>query len=161
MGPPCPPSNLKDFEKPFKSPVRRLSNIYEALTKRSIVLRAQIFVASSVLIVNLIWTLWATGTYGTQDGVGTIFLGDCNYSQRLNTYFHVAINVLSTVLLASSNYSMQLVSAPTREEIDRAHQARKWMDIGIPSARNLLGREWKYRVTWVGLALSSAVLHLL
>ncbi|KAL8708100.1 MAG: hypothetical protein Q9220_006954 [cf. Caloplaca sp. 1 TL-2023] len=55
---------------------------------------------------------------------------------------------------------MQCLSAPTRDEIDRAHQRQRWLDIGVPSIRNLRAMSW-YRISlWFLLASSSIPLHL-
>ncbi|KAH7392189.1 hypothetical protein DE146DRAFT_661877 [Phaeosphaeria sp. MPI-PUGE-AT-0046c] len=56
---------------------------------------------------------------------------------------------------------MQCMTAPTRGEVDRAHAARRWLDIGVPSFRNLrrIGRD--RLVLWLLLGLSSLPLHLL
>ena len=56
---------------------------------------------------------------------------------------------------------MQRLSAPTRTEINEAHAKRKYLDIGIPSFRNL-GRIGHFRtLLWMVLACSSLPLHLL
>jgi hypothetical protein len=41
------------------------------------------------------------------------------------------------VLLAGANYAFQLLSSPTRDEVNKAHEKKKWLDIGVPSFRNL------------------------
>lgn len=38
---------------------------------------------------------------------------------------HIIINILSTALLAASNYVMQCLSAPTRPDVNEAHTQRK------------------------------------
>ncbi|KAL9626699.1 MAG: hypothetical protein Q9164_007815 [Protoblastenia rupestris] len=65
------------------------------------------------------------------------------------------------MLLSSSNYCMQILSAPTRKEIDNAHARRKWLDIGVPSVRNLKNVARKKVVMWWLLGLSSLPLHLM
>ncbi|OJJ46443.1 hypothetical protein ASPZODRAFT_2129457 [Penicilliopsis zonata CBS 506.65] len=65
------------------------------------------------------------------------YRGDCDVAERWNTALHVIINILSTVILAASNYCMQRLVAPTREEIDARHAQFKWLDIGSGSIRNL------------------------
>ena len=135
--------------------------LWERLTKRRVVLRFQVGLTFIVLLINVIWTIWSARRYGTQDGIGTIFTGDCGQSQLLNVYLHIVINVLSTLLLGTSNYCMQLVSAPTRDEIDRAHSQKSWLDIGVPSARNVWKLNLNNKITWIGLAVTSATLHLL
>ena len=136
-------------------------SLWERLTKRRVVLRFQVGLTLGVLLINVLWTCISARVYGTQDGIGTIFMGDCGRSQLLNVYLHVAINILSTLLLGTSNYCMQLVSAPTREEIDRAHANKTWLDIGVPSIRNVWKLSLSNKVVWAGLAITSAALHLL
>lgn len=71
------------------------------------------------------------------------------------------INILSTLLLSSSNMFMQLLLAPTRAEIDAMHKKQRWVDIGIPNLRNLRCVSKHNRVLWSILAFSSLPLHLL
>ena len=46
--------------------------------------------------------------------------------------------VFAFVLIAGANYISQVLVSPMREEVDAAHQQQDWLDIGIPSMRNLL-----------------------
>lgn len=118
--------------------------------------------AGTVLIVNLSLTIWASVKFDLQDGgLGTVQEGSCQKTRDLSLWLHLAINVLSTLLLSASNYCMQCLSAPTREEVDRAHHRGKWLDIGVPSLRNLTGISWYRLVLWWLLALSGIPLHLL
>ena len=117
--------------------------------------------AGSVLIINLILTSWASLKYGLEDGIATIQEGECRKTKDLSLWLHLAINVLSTVLLSASNYCMQCLASPTREELDRAHERRMWLDIGVPSVRNLRGISWYKIWLWSSLALSGIPLHLL
>lgn len=72
----------------------------------------------------------------------------------------LAINILSSLLLGASNNCAQLLSSPTRHDIDKAHAKGKWLDIGVPSVRNL-GHISGWRVLlWALLFLSSIPLHL-
>ncbi|UPX15171.1 uncharacterized protein EKO05_0005628 [Ascochyta rabiei] len=68
--------------------------------------------------------------------------------------------MLSSILLASSNYTMQVLSSPTRREIDRAHYRGDWLEVGILSTRNLPKISRKRAVLCITLALSSIPLHL-
>ena len=154
-------SNVKTYDSEQLEVASGRASFWEQFTKRSIVLWFQVSVAFAVLITNIVWVLWTTQIYGTKGGVGTIFTGSCSFSKSLNTYFHIAINVLSTILLGASNYCMQIISAPSRKDVDVAHASKMWLDIGVPSARNLLKLKWRYRIAWVGLIIVSAVLHLL
>ncbi|MCJ1312051.1 hypothetical protein MMC25_005725 [Agyrium rufum] len=56
---------------------------------------------------------------------------------------------------------MQILTAPTRAEIDEAHTRGRWLDIGVPSVRNLRSISRKRVLLWFGLAFSSLPLHLL
>jgi hypothetical protein len=55
-----------------------------------------------------------------------LFDGDCKKTRSLSVGLHLLINTLSTVLLSTSNYCMQCLSAPTRKEIDKAHSKSQW-----------------------------------
>ena len=115
----------------------------------------------AVFILNLVLTIWATRTFGAQNGYGTLVEGECSKTRKASTWIHLAINVLSTILLSASNYCMQILTAPTRPEVDRAHAKGKWLDIGVPSVRNLKWISAKRVCVWICLALSSLPLHLL
>lgn len=79
----------------------------------------------------------------------------------ISTILHILINIMSTVLLTSSNYAMQVLCALTRQEIDRAHGLGQWLEIGLVSLRNLRSIERKRAVLWCLSVVSSAPLHLL
>lgn len=79
----------------------------------------------------------------------------------METAVHVLINVLSTLLLSASNYTMQVLSSPRRSDLDMAHKKGQWLDIGILSVRNIRKVDTKRRVLWFVLAVSSIPLHLL
>ena len=118
-------------------------------------------IAALVLIINLILTIWAVAKTGVQDGLGTLYDGSCKRTASLTFWVHLAINVLSTLLLGASNYSMQCLSSPTRSEIDKAHSKGIWLDIGVPSLRNLRRLSTTRVILWWLLATSSIPLHLL
>ena len=81
--------------------------------------------------------------------------------QRSESVASSSHNGLSTLLLGSSNYCMQCLASPTREELDTAHGQHVWLDIGIPSVRNLLRIAPSRRIFWCILAASTIPLHLL
>ena len=56
---------------------------------------------------------------------------------------------------------MQCLSSPTRQDIDKAHAQLNWLDIGIPSIRNLRRITGKRIIFWWLLAISSLPLHLI
>ena len=117
--------------------------------------------AATVLIINISLTIWASAKNGLSNGLATIQDGSCQKTKDLSLWLHLVINVLSTILLAASNYCMQCLSSPTREDIDRAHSNHTWLDIGVPSVRNLHGVARNRVVLWWLLAFSGIPLHLL
>ncbi|KAF2792549.1 hypothetical protein K505DRAFT_52400 [Melanomma pulvis-pyrius CBS 109.77] len=121
--------------------------------------------AGFVLVLNIIIVIWveARTTYshlGKRDGKRTLYDGDCKTTKELNTAVHLLINIFSTVLLGASNYCMQCMSAPTRSEVDLAHSQSRWVDIGVPSIRNLKYVSRTRLVLWSLLGLSSIPLHI-
>ncbi|KAL1629800.1 hypothetical protein SLS56_005196 [Neofusicoccum ribis] len=115
--------------------------------------------AACVLLVNFTVAIWAYFKAGKRSD-GYIYEGNCGKVDRVSTGVHLLINVLSTLLLGSSNYIQQCLSAPTRREVDLAHLKGIWLEIGQPSLRNLrFVPRWKL-LMWILLALSSLPLHL-
>ena len=119
--------------------------------------------ATLVCIFNLAITIYVwTGPYQKAEGsIGTLFEGSCARARRLNVWIHLLVNILSTLLLGASNYCMQVLSAPNRDELVTAHAKRIWLHIGVPSLRNLRHIGRSRAVIWFILFLSSMPLHLL
>jgi hypothetical protein len=115
----------------------------------------------AVSVINLSVFGWAAMHYGVKGGQQILYEGDCAVAAKLNTYAHLIINALSTILLGSCNYCMQCLSAPTRKELDKAHSKGKSLDIGILSPRNLANIPAKKVVLWCALGISSIPVHLL
>ncbi|KAL4875254.1 hypothetical protein BJY04DRAFT_224224 [Aspergillus karnatakaensis] len=112
-----------------------------------------------VLLLNLILVLYASLRH-SEHGKSVLYSGSCARVKELSTGMHVLINMLSTTLLSASNFAMQCLSAPTRQDVDRAHARKKWLDIGVPSVRNLWRIPKIRLVLWLCLAASSVPLHL-
>ena len=131
------------------------------LSKRSRALLLHTGVVGIILLVNFALTLWGATHYAYPHGVATIYQGSCAFVKRLDLWLHLLINLLSTGMLMASNYCMQLQASPTRKNLDKAHEAEDWLDIGVPSLRNLryIGN-WR-RFSWLLLALSSLPVHLM
>ncbi|KAL9115828.1 MAG: hypothetical protein Q9227_000196 [Pyrenula ochraceoflavens] len=117
--------------------------------------------AAFALVTNVIITIAIAGRTSFHGGVATVFKGDCGRNESVNTWIHLLINAISTLLLSGSNYTMQILSAPTRVDIDRAHSSRKWLDIGVQSVRNLTHISRQRKLLWWLLAFSSIPLHLM
>ena len=125
------------------------------------VLRGCSIVASLILLINITAIIYLKIKWKTIGDLGMIYQGDCSQSRRLSSSLHIIINVLSTTLLAASNLCMQLLAAPTRREIDEAHGRHVWLDIGVPSFRNLKHISKRRSMAIFLLATSSIPLHFL
>ena len=113
-----------------------------------------------VLLINVILCIVASAKNEVAGSFATLYDGHCDKVKRLDLWLHLLINVLSTMLLGASNYCMQCLAAPTREDIDKAHGQSGWMDVGVPSVRNLRRISRSRRISWCCLLLSSVPLHL-
>ena len=128
-------------------------------SKRRIVLNGCSIIAVLVLILNIAATVYCRKNFSPIGYLGQIYRGDCVKTHRLSLALHVVINVLSTALLAASNLCMQLLAAPTRREVNEAHRKHFWLDIGVPSLRNVWYISRRRKIALVALAVSSVPLH--
>ncbi|KAB8228665.1 uncharacterized protein BDW43DRAFT_212429 [Aspergillus alliaceus] len=117
--------------------------------------------ASVILLVNVITLIVMYAKFGAEDLTVTFFTGSCQTASRVTVASHLIINILSTLLLAASNFSMQCLSSPTRKEVDTAHARQHWLSIGVPNLRNLAFVSPPKTILWVVLAISSVPLHML
>lgn len=117
--------------------------------------------ALTSLVINLTAMVWLVRHPNADSNLVEVFRGNCDVVSRMDTWVHLAINVLSTLLLGGSNYCMQCLSAPTRPEINKAHSQGRFLDIGVPGFRNLGNIATHKTVMWWILGLSSVPLHLM
>lgn len=122
-----------------------------------------ILLSTTILVVNTAGTLGIVLPRGGADSDGKLSLmnDNCDRVKKYNTGYHLVINILSTLLLGSSNYVIQCLSAPTRSAVDRAHAKGIWLDVGISSLRNVKYMSSGKLVLWFLLVASSWPLHLL
>lgn len=130
-------------------------------SRRSRALMLQISLILVVLFSNLSLTIVAIKHYDSKNGVRLIYEGDCTTVANFNLWLYLLINLLSTGMLSASNFCMQLQAAPTRKDIDRAHDKGQFVDIGVPSLRNLKFISTWRRLTWISLAVTSLPIHFL
>ncbi|KAH7153761.1 hypothetical protein DER46DRAFT_560533 [Fusarium sp. MPI-SDFR-AT-0072] len=123
-------------------------------------LRIQMSVAVLIFALQLGVTIWCIYAFPSDArGTGTFFWGDCSTIRTTDKAAHVALNILSSLFLGVGHYCMQILVAPTREELDSAHRKGKAMEIGVPSLKNLKRIESKRVVTWVVLGAIATLLH--
>lgn len=141
---------------PEFDPAHRRAKTFKAWwTRRKTVLLNACIVATLVLLANSIGTIVMFQRHGDL----RVFKGHCLTSSHINLGAHMVINILSSMLLGVSNLCMQLLSAPTRAEVDAAHREKQWLDIGVLSIRNLRSIAWPRRIAWGILALASLPIH--
>ena len=118
-------------------------------------------VATIVLLINLLTLIVVYTNYEVKGHTATLFTGDCSTAGSTVSWLHLVINLLSSILLAASNFSMQCLSSPSRTEVNKAHAKRRWLAIGTPNVRNLRHVSRKKAMLWIMLGLSSFPLHLI
>ncbi|KAK2468550.1 hypothetical protein H9L39_20196 [Fusarium oxysporum f. sp. albedinis] len=121
-------------------------------------------VASIVTAINITFLLVAIprlSISASGSSEGALFSGDCKRAKQLSIWLHLAINILATALLAAGNYTQQVLTAPTRSEINIGHSQERWLDIGVSSLHNLRQISGKRVAAWILLALTSVPIHLL
>ena len=104
--------------------------------------------------------LTSNGTSST-DGIITLYEGSCEQRDSIIRWSHIGINALSTLLLGASSACMQVLSAPSRSEVDKCHTRGIWLDVGVTSLRNLRWIDRRKVLLWAILGLTSIPLHLL
>ena len=126
--------------------------------------RAAVINTTAVICFTLlaaIFLAWSSSRSG--GGINSslaFFDGDCTKSRSVNLWLHLLLNACSTGVMASSNFFMQVVSSPTRREIDKAHRQKIALEIGVPSLSNIFHVAWFKGVCWLLFFASSFPLHL-
>jgi hypothetical protein len=93
--------------------------------------------AGLVLIFNIIWAVVAVTKYPLEHGLRRLYQEKCTTTARIDLVLHIAIDILSTLILSSSNYTTQCLNALTRDDVDRAHKQEKWLSVGLTNIKNL------------------------
>ncbi|KAF6827244.1 hypothetical protein CPLU01_09207 [Colletotrichum plurivorum] len=89
------------------------------------------------------------------------YTAECSRTTAADVFLHLLINGLSTAILASSNFFMQILNAPTRNDINVAHSKGQWFDIGISSLHNIFRLSCFKQLAWFCLLLTSIPIHVL
>ncbi|KAF6820539.1 hypothetical protein CSOJ01_00795 [Colletotrichum sojae] len=99
----------------------------------------------ALLFLVIILVVAVSKTDGNFRQAWTFYTAVCGDSStgQIDTVLHLLVNIVSTAALASSNFFMQVLNAPSRREVDAVHARGIWLDIGVPSWRGSPGRNWK------------------
>lgn len=147
---------------PLVDPDLREPTLRVRMSKRKTMLFIQLCLATSIVTMNIGLTSWAIRTYPPDSqGVGLLFFGSCSKTSHINKLVHVTLNVCSSLFLGAGNYCMQILVAPSREEVNRAHGKGKSLEIGIPSFKNLRHIKFQRVLIWLLIGMLSMILHLL
>lgn len=100
--------------------------------------------------------------YAKQCAGNNILLQRLLHGQHiLNLFLHLLFNIISTLVIALSNFFMQVLNAPTREEVDCADAKKRWLEIGVPSIRNAFHVSKFKTLSWMLFNFSSIPIHIL
>lgn len=94
-------------------------------------IRLSAYANAAVLLINIVLTI-VGASYGNQFSsvLVSMYQGNCAHTKRVASGLHIMINILGTILVATSSYCCQLLMAPARQDIDNAHAHRVWLPVG-------------------------------
>lgn len=98
-----------------------------------------LLLAFLILVVVIIFLILTSLKARSLGGELTVMEGKTKNVEGLQRGIQVIVNIFGIVLIVIANYVFQILSSPTRPEVDESHEKLQWMDIGIPSIRNLTG----------------------
>ena len=113
---------------------------------------------STVLMIAFLIT--STSQSGGVNSNLVFASGNCQDISRKNVFLHLLLNIFSTAIIASSNFFMQVLNAPTRSEVDAAHRHPRPVEIGVPSIHNTYYVAPVKNILWALFTLSSVPIHL-
>lgn len=96
-----------------------------------------VLLAAVILVAMIVCIVLAatTGKFGAGDRI--ISTGSCGRIRGIDQAVQVIGNVLGIFFIAGASYVTQVLVSPTRDEVDAAHGKHRWLDIGVPSLRNM------------------------
>ncbi|GKU08207.1 hypothetical protein FLAG1_08581 [Fusarium langsethiae] len=143
---------------------------YSGWKRTAVYLTSLVATLTTFLVVMLFVSLFALerdddsraegSNRGDALGQSILHRGNCDITAKANLWIHLAINIIGTGVLASSNFFMQSLVAPTRKEVDAAHKTGQWLEIGVQSLKNVRFLNWRKALFWSLFSLSSVPLHL-
>lgn len=126
--------------------------------RRTVVINCILAGVLAVIMVAL--ALSAARISGSFHGNSVFWSGPCDTASTVNLILHLVLNIASTAILASSKFFMQVVSSPSRREVDVAHERKRWIDIRVLSLRNLRYVSGFKATVWTLFMLTSVPIHL-
>ena len=77
------------------------------------------------LVFNSSLLVWAIYQRNPSTDGWIMWQGSHDNLNLIDSLSHLAINIVSTAILAGSNYTLQILLAPTRKSIDQAHRKNR------------------------------------
>lgn len=118
-------------------------------------------ISFTIFCFNGILTIWAIRANTLSGSNAILYQGSCNRVVRMASWIQPLFNQLSNLTLGISSYCMQTLTAPSRQEVNRAHKRGHWLDLGMPSYRNLRFISSSKRLNWLLIGISAVPMHLL
>lgn len=118
------------------------------------------FGAAFILLANVTIIAVVAVQFGNVNGVATLHTGDCGKVSWIDSGLHAVINIFSSILLGMSSYMMQVLNAPTRDQLDSLHRRGKAAQIGTSSFQNVRLLHWWQSLFWILLGVCTIPLHL-
>ncbi|EEU37270.1 uncharacterized protein NECHADRAFT_22243, partial [Fusarium vanettenii 77-13-4] len=113
------------------------------------------------LVLHIVLAVWIPTLDSFHNGVGVVSSGSCRTAGIYSTLIRVGTTAVSTLLIGGSNYCMQCLTAPTRKDLQKAHDKGIWLDVGVQSIRNLRTIKGYRSFLWLLITISSIPIHLL
>lgn len=92
-----------------------------------------------ILLAAIVCVVLAVTKKRISEEPAAIVTGQCSGVSAIDLGVHALVNVLALFFLVGANYVAQVLVSPTRTEVAAAHEKLRWLDVGIPSIRNLGG----------------------
>lgn len=96
-----------------------------------------ILLAIFILIANIVCLALAAANDQLKAQDTIISSGDCRRISAIDQAVQAICNVVGIFFIVGASYVTQVLVSPTREEVTKAHGKSRWLDIGIPSLRNM------------------------
>ncbi|RBA11924.1 hypothetical protein FPRO05_03374 [Fusarium proliferatum] len=98
---------------------------------------ANMFLAFLILVASVACLALASAQGHMSTWESLLMEGSSTTVEGIARGILAAVNVFAIILIAGANYVVQILNSPTRAEVENAHSTFKWLDIGIPSLRNM------------------------
>lgn len=133
-----------------------------ATTKRKGWRRASLINTVIITVVTIFGTVLLIYSAVTTGGINTnliVFTGSCSKAESIDLWLHLLLNILSTGVLASSNFFMQVLGSPSRWEVEKAHRQNTYLSIGVSGMSNLRYLSMPKAWLWAFFFITSIPFH--